>query len=222
MKLVEEFKGISGEICRGYQGRLTYFIRTVGCNLDCYWCDTKHSIEQKRGDFYESSVVDIAARIVDSGVLHVIITGGEPTLQISELYELISLLPFIDISIETNGTCRIEKKGLQNTSIIMDFKMPSSGMRNKMTLMENFLALGSDDFVKMVIATDEDLELAIKFLKGPWRFRRFTPVISPMIQLNNTGPEQFIDANYILEQLFKEKLHDVVISVQVHKFLGLR
>jgi 7-carboxy-7-deazaguanine synthase len=78
-------------------GRPATFVRLAGCNLRCQGCDT----EDRPGQ--ELSVSDVLESIQGR---RVVITGGEPTLQMGELSELISLLhgQEKEIHIETNGT----------------------------------------------------------------------------------------------------------------------
>jgi len=78
-------------------GRPALFIRLSGCNLNCKGCDTDLKPCQ------ELSLPDVLESIQGR---RVVITGGEPTLQMGELAELISLLheKGLEIHIETNGT----------------------------------------------------------------------------------------------------------------------
>ena len=43
MKVKEIFRSLQGEGV--LIGTPTTFVRTVGCNLDCHWCDTKYARE---------------------------------------------------------------------------------------------------------------------------------------------------------------------------------
>ena len=80
-------------------GRPALFIRLSGCNLNCKGCDTdlKPSLDL--------SILELLKRIEGQGK-RVIITGGEPTLQMNELVDLICRLCSrgMEIHIESNGT----------------------------------------------------------------------------------------------------------------------
>jgi 7-carboxy-7-deazaguanine synthase len=95
MRLIEIFYSIQGE--GPAMGRPATFVRLAGCNLSCQGCDT----DLKPGQ--EVSLPDVLKSIQCK---RVVITGGEPTLQMGELTELIYLLHSngIEIHIETNGT----------------------------------------------------------------------------------------------------------------------
>lgn len=99
-KINEIFYSIQGE---GYfTGMPAVFIRFSGCNLKCKWCDTQH----EEGTFYSKEQLEEAVyKIVgDKPDVLIVLTGGEPTLQIKEDEQL-----FKDrfVAIETNGTNKV-------------------------------------------------------------------------------------------------------------------
>jgi len=97
LPVMEIFDSIQGE--GKYMGYPVTFIRLVGCNLACPWCDTKESWTQCSDD--RMSIEDIVKRCTQNMV---VITGGEPCLH--DLYPLIHALHDVEIfvGIETNGT----------------------------------------------------------------------------------------------------------------------
>lgn len=95
----EIFVSLQGE---GYfTGTPAVFLRFSGCNLRCDFCDTHHD------DFTEMTPAEIIARVKTFAPRHIVVTGGEPGLQIDSL--LVDLLhdEGFFIQIETNGTCRL-------------------------------------------------------------------------------------------------------------------
>lgn len=79
-------------------GRAAIFIRFAGCNLKCPFCDTDFS------QYVEMSDEDILNRIKSYPSRFVVLTGGEPSLQVDRL--LVDLLHShgYELAMETNGT----------------------------------------------------------------------------------------------------------------------
>ena len=84
-------------------GQPSVFVRASGCNLRCWFCDTPYASWKPEGeDLAPEEIVD---RVVESGLSHVVITGGEPML-FGELIPLCKRLRDLKrhITIETAGT----------------------------------------------------------------------------------------------------------------------
>lgn len=95
----EIFYSLQGEGPRA--GSPAVFLRLAGCNLHCSWCDTRYS--WLKG--CECRVEEIAERVLRYGCKGLVITGGEPLLQRTEIERLLTLLPDdMFIEVETNGT----------------------------------------------------------------------------------------------------------------------
>jgi 7-carboxy-7-deazaguanine synthase len=101
MHIAEIYKSIQGEGL--LTGTPNVFVRTSGCNLRCWFCDTPYTSWQPEGRDY--SVDEILARVEEWDTPHVVITGGEPML-FAELIPLAAELRRADrhITIETAGT----------------------------------------------------------------------------------------------------------------------
>jgi 7-carboxy-7-deazaguanine synthase len=101
MKIAEIYKSIQGE------GRLTgtesVFVRTSGCNLRCWFCDTPYASWHPEGQ--DLSVDEIIGRCDEWDTPYVVITGGEPML-FSELVPLCDALARAarHVTVETAGT----------------------------------------------------------------------------------------------------------------------
>src|SRR5258708_16708866 len=100
------------EISRSVQGEGTLmgvpatFVRFFACNLRCSWCDTKYSWSVREGGMWEMlSPQEVAQRVRELGARHVVLTGGEPTLQ-KELLHLAGLFKqqVHHLTIERNTT----------------------------------------------------------------------------------------------------------------------
>lgn len=100
MRINEIFYSLQGE--GRWAGTPCVFVRLSGCNLRCDFCDTKH---QTSKEYSDGEILREIQKYMPCK--HIVLTGGEPTLQ--NLDPLIDLL--LDngyyIAIETNGTRRV-------------------------------------------------------------------------------------------------------------------
>ncbi len=75
LPVMEEFYTLQGE---GYHmGEAAYFVRIGGCDVGCYWCDTKESWDVNK--FPPVEVDPIIARAGKSPAKTIVVTGGEPS-----------------------------------------------------------------------------------------------------------------------------------------------
>ena len=88
-------------------GTPSVFLRTSGCNLRCWFCDTPFASWNPEGSQIEvdSIIEDVTSRARQENAQHVVITGGEPMLQ-KQITALTSGLKEkgLHITIETAGT----------------------------------------------------------------------------------------------------------------------
>jgi len=95
----EIFYSIQGE--GQFAGTPAVFVRFSGCNLACPWCDTDHaSGEEMTRDELENAVGEL---LKDHEGAIVVLTGGEPALQLREDEPLFRQFKTL-VCIETNGT----------------------------------------------------------------------------------------------------------------------
>ena len=79
-------------------GRAAIFIRFAGCNLRCSFCDTEFNT------YREMSDEDILSAIHDYPSRFVVLTGGEPTLQVDEAFVDLLHQQGYEVAMESNGT----------------------------------------------------------------------------------------------------------------------
>ncbi len=104
MNVMEVYRSVQGEGL--LLGVPTTFVRFFACNLRCSWCDTKYSWSVREGGTWESLSPDVVAERVQAlKARHVVLTGGEPTLQ-KDLPQLARLLKAEGhhLTVETNTT----------------------------------------------------------------------------------------------------------------------
>ena len=79
-------------------GRAAVFVRFSGCNLRCPFCDTYFS------DYREMTLEEIVSEISRFPARFVVLTGGEPALQVTEDFVDLLHKAGFEVAIETNGT----------------------------------------------------------------------------------------------------------------------
>jgi len=101
MRIAEIYKSRQGEGL--LTGSESVFVRTSGCNLRCWFCDTPFTSWQPEGD--DLPIDEIIAQVEEWDCHHVVLTGGEPML----FAELIPLCRTLrqrgrHVTVETAGT----------------------------------------------------------------------------------------------------------------------
>ena len=199
IKVSEIFTSFQGE--GPYVGTPATFLRLYGCNLECEWCDTDIST-------YEILSVDDVAEIIltqmeFNNIKTLIITGGEPTLQMEEIKRLIKELPEdIKIQMETNGSL---------FEYIPEIEYVISPKQDKEKVFENYY-LYENTFFKFVITSQEDIDEVIS-LKEKYGYDK-------TIWLQGEFSRDGEMADLIRENF--PRLDNVKLSVQTHKYLNQR
>ncbi len=101
--IMEHFYTIQGE--GAHTGKAAYFIRTGGCDVECWWCDVKDSWDESKHP--RISVKELIEHVKKSGAPIAVITGGEPLLH--NLGALTSAIKELGVAthIETSGSSPI-------------------------------------------------------------------------------------------------------------------
>jgi organic radical activating enzyme len=194
LPLMEDFYTIQGEGV--HTGRPAYFIRTAGCDVNCWWCDVRESWDESKHP--TARVGDIVSRAKSSGAPFAVITGGEPLL-----HDLDAL------------TLRLKQEGLQ-THIETSGSSPLSGYLDWITLSPKRFKKPLDDIfpyvdeLKVVVLKNKDIEWAEKnAVKCPATTRL---LLQP--EWETPGSVELI-LDYV-------KTHPRWgISLQTHKFIGV-
>ena len=204
MRVVQMVPTVVGEGL--YVGVPCFLIRLGGCNLHCRWCDTPNARHGGR-EIPLSAIVD---RALSSPQEWILLTGGEPLIHRSA-FKLVSRLVEggKKVLIETNGTRPIGRFLLENVSISMDVKTPSSGEAGK-TVMDNLKLLRPTDAIKFVIAHRKDFDWAKNFV-------RTHPTSAPVFFQPVWGR---LSARKLAVWIYEE-LPTVRLGFQLHKIIKL-
>ncbi len=209
--VVEKFVSINGE--GQHAGELAAFIRLMGCNLSCSYCDTRWACTDD-APHTELTEDDIADYIVSTGVKRVTLTGGEPLLSkgIDVLIKRLSELTDITVEIETNGSIDIKRfADIPNApSFTLDYKLEGSGMERMMN-MDNYQYLTKKDTVKFVCSNVSELDKVCEITDRYSLSDKCSVLISPVF--GRIEPAEMVD------YLITHKRNDIRLQLQLHKFI---
>jgi 7-carboxy-7-deazaguanine synthase len=101
LQIAEIYQSIQGE--GEFTGTSSVFVRTTGCNLRCWFCDTPFTSWEPEGE--PQSIEHVLSQVAELGTQHVVVTGGEPLL----LPEIVPLTAELRsrghfVTLETAGT----------------------------------------------------------------------------------------------------------------------
>lgn len=209
MNIVEKFLSIDGE--GPTAGELAVFVRFTGCNLRCSWCDTVYSFDTCTETLTPHEIYEY---IKSQKVKNVTLTGGEPLIQ-PEIGELLALLDGDEdllVHIETNGAVDATefKNKYKNISFVFDYKLPQSGMTDRMC-KQNLLIADKNDVYKFVVGSKTDLSAAHEIIEKYGLIRKTRVYLSPV--LGSIEPVE------IVEYMKEHGLVDVRLQLQLHKFI---
>lgn len=243
-QVVEIMSSIQGEGL--IVGLRQIFLRFLGCNLRCPFCDTPTSLAEQRGgcqvektpgrrDFYylpnplgEEKILEILRALNTNRRHHSLsLTGGEPLLQVEFLASFLPKLREEGLSayLETNGTLpkNLAKVISHLDYIGMDIKLPSS-LKGQEHWAEHreFLQVAQQKqvFVKIVLTAQTSQEELIQALKIIRDVNHQLPLIlqpvSPWGGMEAPLPWQVIN----LQDLALNYLEQVRVIPQTHKMMG--
>ncbi len=171
------FLSLQGEGKRA--GVLSVFLRLAGCNLRCEFCDTLYAVEKSFSKNWKrenlKSIYENIKKIKEDAS-NFVITGGEPLLQKSSVYELFKLLKddFETIEIETNGTISgkelFEFTPFFNVSLKLSNSGEPSSKRLISEVIEEFVDYDRSIF-KFVVSHENDIK-EIKEIEDRFKIKK--------------------------------------------------
>lgn len=209
------FRSVAGEVNSDCQGVPMTFIRLAGCNLSCDYCDSSEAQNPGLGMFM--SIDEIWKRVEEFKCGRIMITGGEPLIQTPAIISLFQVLHSYGykLFVETNGTIFIPR--LARTwvdSWIIDWKIFASYIPSYLTNMDkNALNAGSNDFLKFIVTSLNELPTIAKVYR---KYKFHTKLKFALSFVHNK-----IDPKVLIDWLFEEGLTELILNVQIHKYLGL-
>lgn len=233
------FRTIQGE--GPLVGRPAVFIRLSGCNYGdktnhCDWCDTSFHFD--RGVWYEPEDLLTTVRALrgyrQNDVL--VITGGEPTLQLNLIKFIQLAWPYFDeVQIESNGTqpkfVMALNDSVNKPILVVSPKAGPSGYGKIPDACLDYVEWVENSCLKFVLSADPNsphhnvpdqfLQLGLVVYVSPMTVyaRAYAGEVSSiwdsdLIDKEATAKNYAYAAEYALK-------HNLRISVQMHTFLGI-
>jgi 7-carboxy-7-deazaguanine synthase len=196
-----------------YTGYPTTFVRLMGCNLKCTYCDTIQTVNTPTMSLSVEQAFH-TIRVHAGKIKHICITGGEPLCSpdAEDLAKELATYNY-NVTIETNGSKKLKDYFKREYNYCMDIKCPSSGESHR-NLYDNLKLLGDMDEVKFVISNWQDYLFAKEVIaKHPTQAQIiFSPVFS------ESG---YNEGQALAEWLLEDNLEGVRLGLQIHKVLGI-
>lgn len=211
LNINEIFCSFDGEVSSFCQGRRTVFVRLQECNIQCPYCDTKHSTYKKNSLLFENKHI---LEIIDEYQCDkVTITGGEPLLQANEVLDLVCDLKKnqIQISIETNGSIEIKPLFFSLAdSWVVDYKINLAGYKFRFPIKY----MDKNDWIKFPIRNENEFIISLTILSELRLINKNFNVAWSAIypKMNNKK---------LMDLMNKYKVNGN-INIQLHKLLGVK
>lgn len=220
MQICEIFKSIDGEGKRA--GELATFIRTVGCNLTCGYCDSKYSWKRDETT-QDMTVADIISKVDELDCYNITLTGGEPLIAkgVKDLVDEL-LTAGYNVNIETNGSIDpytvLSTKSLtdKNLFFTIDYKSLSSKQNSKMNI-DAFKHMQYKDVVKCVVGSEEDMVDCVRFMKNVYNINTSDLHNVPQFYFSPIFGQ--IEPKEIVKFMMDSNLDWWKIQLQMHKFI---
>ena len=194
MRVNDIFYSLQGE---GYHtGRAAVFVRFAGCNLRCSFCDTEFD------SYREMTADEIVTAISQYPARFVVLTGGEPTLQVDEAFVDLLHQHSFEVAMESNGT----RPAPQNLDWLTVSPKRLRGKAKEDT------GKRLPDELKVIFDEDTDPETYLSTLHTPLLFLQ--PCDTGNIERNAVIINKCVD--YIKEH------PEWRLSLQTHKLVGFK
>lgn len=192
-----------------YIGYPASFVRFSGCNLDCFFCDTKYAFSE-----YETmSIEQVESTVFSFNCKRIIFTGGEPLLFKDFIKFFIdNFSKKYDFFLETNGTIWVDfLDKFKHIVVSPKFDSLNYEVLNKYSMHDNV------EFKILVENSDAFKEFENFFENLKLESATIQPVYYPNEPLN-----AFLErSKNIIEAFKRSKLanYDVRLIIQNHKIL---
>jgi 7-carboxy-7-deazaguanine synthase len=181
MNVSEIYTSIQGEGVN--MGKPSVFLRLWGCNLSCGYthtdkgwvpnggwkCDTTYTWMTRGSDVVDLSVEEVLDVLdtlgLGNNVRHLVVTGGEPLLQATELTQLVRSIRGSTVEVESNATMFPEELPFLVNYWDLSPKLTNSGnaeeYRERVEVIKKWVVLarsGHNVYFKFVVRDPNDVQ----------------------------------------------------------------
>ena len=204
-KVNEIFYSLQGE--GRNTGRAAVFIRFAGCNLRCSFCDTEFD------SYREMSAEEIVDAISVWPSRFVVLTGGEPTLQVDDAFVDLLHQHGYEVAMESNGTRPAPRKLDWLTVSPKDWWKASGGWWTEHRSRINEVKIVFDEDTPARLSSTHNPQLIIQNSK---------PITLYSLQPCDTGDaERNVRILHLCIEYIKQH-PQWRLSLQTHKLVGIR
>jgi len=214
----EIFETIQGEAT--YTGTPSVFVRLQGCPVGCPWCDTKHTWEveltkqvpptimflkeEDAPTFAEFSVADLMECLDQFQARHIVLTGGEPCIYNLEAHTKAICDSGRTCQIETSGTFPIRADDRCWVTLSPKIDMPG-----KLEVLEESVHRANE--VKYPVGKEGDIKKVTEQVMA-----KMLPGVPLWLQPLSQSPKA---TGLCVKTAIA---HNWKVSIQTHKFIGVR
>jgi 7-carboxy-7-deazaguanine synthase len=210
IQVCEIFRSLQGEGI--FTGVPSVFLRVVGCNMFCTWCDTPQRLDDGT-PWQEQELAEHLGETLKQGD-HLVFTGGEPTLQYEAFEQMVRLLKNKSwVTIETNGKTAIEMPMVDLISVSPKLKNSGNRLPTEPESVAALIRLNVTKYfqLKFVVDKPEDIEEISLFVKNSGINKEMIPVyLMPQAQT----PEELQSKMLMVSELCKE--HGFLFGDRLH------
>lgn len=216
-RVCEIFESFQGEGV--YAGLPCVFVRMHGCNLSCSFCDEP----LHKGKVYEElSELEILERFEVFGLDHMVITGGEPTLQ-----DLQCLIKLAASRSSSKYKVHIETNGFDLSQTVGAFHTTYSPKQDHLEFFKEHGYLAKLDYsqvsrVKMPYQGRKDEPWLLNYLKKLREETNCSLSITPINGLSKINSKVGLEASLFAIQATKILGVPVYLNTQTHKVVGVK
>lgn len=205
-------------------GTPSLFLRLFGCNLACEACDTtyswKNESENRTLVHVEAVLSRLSAQLHSSGVTHLVLTGGEPTLQADALCLILSgVSPSVHVTLETNGMIFHQALAEYVSLVSLSPKLAVCRESEIPPAVFEWLGwaarFGRQAQVKLVVESEEEIGEAVELLQTLMRagwLEKEGAILQPEWGTFRTNVKPFLAAAI---------KHGLTVIPQFHKVMGI-